>query len=299
MSQVALRPRRSALYMPASNEKAVAKAKTLACDVVILDLEDAVAPDEKPGARDKALKAVLDDDFGDRELVVRINGLDTPWGLDDLQALRRAPPDAVLVPKVSSADDVRACHALVEALPPATQLWVMIETARSIFRLEEIADAAAGTRLSAFVLGTNDLAKETGCRLAPGRAALAGYLGLAVAAARLGGLTVLDGVYNDLENLAGLEAECRQGLEFGFDGKTLIHPNQLDVANATFTPSPDEVAFAREVIAAFSLPENAKRGALRVAGRMVERLHLAQSHRMVAIADVLDASARNQGKVSS
>jgi len=183
----------------------------------------------------------------------------------------------VLVPKVAGGADVARYDAFLAAAPQTTRLWAMIETARSLFRLEEIADAAAGTRLSAWVMGTNDLAKETVAQIRPGRAAFLGALGLAVAAARMARLTVLDGVFNGLEDDAGLEAECRQALEFGFDGKTLIHPRQVEIANRVFSPAPDEVAFARAVIAAFAEPQNAGKGALRVDGRMAERLHLAQA----------------------
>ena len=283
------RPRRSVLYMPASNARAIEKARDLPCDVVILDLEDAVAPDQKNLARDQACAAVAAGGFGRRELVVRVNGLDTPWGEQDLKAVAAAAPDAVLVPKVDSAADVARYDALLRAAPPTTHLWAMIETTRSLFRLEEIADAASRTRLSAWVMGTNDLAKETGAQIRPGRAAFLGALGLAVAAARMARLTILDGVFNGLEDDVGLEAECRQALEFGFDGKTLIHPRQVEIANRVFSPGDEEVAFARAVIAAFAEPENAGKGALRVDGRMAERLHLDQSVKLVAVAEAIAA----------
>lgn len=286
VSEMEYKPVRSTLYMPASNPKAIAKARTLDCDAVILDLEDAVAPDEKADARARALEAVCEGGFGHREVVVRVNGLDTPWGRADLEAIAASPvePDAVLAPKISTADDVRAYDALLGSLPLRTRLWVMIETARSIFNLPDIADAARDTRLSAFVIGTNDLCKETHARLVAGRAALAPQLCLAVTAAKMAGLTIIDGVYNDLQNPPGLEAECRQALEFGFDGKTLIHPGQIEIANTVFSPTEAEITFATAVIDAFAKPENANVGVLRVEGKMVELLHLEQCRRLMAIA---------------
>ncbi len=280
----AVRPRRSALYMPASNARAVAKARELACDAVILDLEDAVAPEAKAAARTAAMEAVRAGGWGGREVVVRVNGLDTEWGADDLLAAAQAGPDAVLVPKVDDAAALRRYDAALSAAPASTALWAMIETGRSLHRLEEIAAAAADTRLAAFVMGTNDLAKELGWRLAPGRAPFAWALSAATAAARAHGLVALDGVFNGLDDEAGLAAECAQGVEWGFDGKTLIHPRQVEPCNRAFSPSPGELAHARAVIAAFDLPENAGKGAVRVDGRMAERLHLAQAHKMLAAA---------------
>ena len=289
MSDPLSRPRRSVLYMPASNTRAIEKARELPCDGVILDLEDAVAPDQKELARAQACAAVAAGGFGRREVIIRVNGLDTPWGEADLRAAAAAGPDAVLVPKVAGAADVARYDALLTGAPDRTRLWAMIETARSLFRLEEIAEAAASTRLSAWVMGTNDLAKETGAQIRPGRSAFAGALGLAVAAARMARLTILDGVFNGLEDDEGLEAECRAALEFGFDGKSLIHPRQVEIANAVFSPEAGEVAFARAVIAAFADPANAGRGALRVDGRMAERLHLDQSVKLVAVAEAISA----------
>ncbi|WP_340268023.1 HpcH/HpaI aldolase/citrate lyase family protein [Sphingobium mellinum] len=280
------KPVRSVLYMPASNAKALAKARSLDCDAVILDLEDAVAPDEKNDARTRALEAVREGGFGHREVVVRVNSLDTPWGRADMEAIAASPvaPDAVLAPKVSTTGDVRAYDALMGSLPAPTRLWIMIETARSIFNLADIADTAQGTRLAAFVMGTNDLCKETNARLVAGRASLVPQLSLAVTAAKMAGLTIIDGVYNDLQNISGLEAECRQALEFGFDGKTLIHPGQIEIANTVFSPTEAEISFANAVIEAFAKPENASSGALRVDGKMVELLHLEQCRKLVAIA---------------
>jgi citrate lyase subunit beta/citryl-CoA lyase len=277
------RPRRSALYMPASNAKAIEKARTLACDVVILDLEDAVAPEAKAMARDQAAEAVRAGGFGPREVVIRCNGLDTPWGADDLAAAARAGPDAVLVPKVDDAAGVAAYDAALKAAPAGTALWAMIETGRSLFRLDQIAAARTSTRMAGWVMGTNDLAKEMRARQTPGREPFHAALGLAVAAARAYDLVILDGVYNSIDDDAGLEAVCEQGVDFGFDGKTLIHPRQIEICNRVFSPSSGEVAFARAVIAAFALPENAGKGAIRVEGRMAELLHLAQAQRLVAV----------------
>lgn len=280
------RPRRSALYMPAANARAVEKARSLPCDVVILDLEDAVAPDAKAEARAMAVEAVRVGGFGSREVAIRVNGLDTPWGADDLQAVSAAGPAAVLAPKVSSPADVARYD---QALSGDTRLWVMIETCASLFRLDTIAAAAADTRLEAFVIGTNDLAKEMGCRLDVDRLPLLGGLGLAVAAARAHGLVILDGVYNEIADSEGLARQCRQGADFGFDGKTLIHPSQIEPANRAFSPEPDAVAWARAVVGAFDAPENADKGVLKLDGRMVERLHLAQARRTMATADAIAA----------
>ena len=286
------RPRRSALYMPASNAKAIDKARGLDCDVVILDLEDAVAPEAKEAARAQAVEAVKAGGFGRRELVIRVNGLDTPWGAEDLKAAAQAGPDAVLVPKVNGPEDVFAYNAALHAAPTTTALWAMIETGRAVFALEAIAAAAKSTRMTTWVMGTNDLAKETRARLTPGREPFWAALSLSVTAARIHGLVVLDGVHNGIEDEAGLEAVCQQGVDFGFDGKTLIHPKQIEICNRVFSPSQDEVAWSRAVIAAFALPENAGKGAIRVEGKMTELLHLAQAQRLVAVADAIAASTR-------
>jgi citrate lyase subunit beta/citryl-CoA lyase len=283
----AARPRRSVLYMPASNLKALDKARTLPADAVILDLEDAVAPEAKEIARAQAVEAVKAGGFGRREVVIRVNGLDTPWGAEDLKAAAAAGPDAILVPKVNSAADVAVYDAAISAAPAQTKLWAMIETCRSIFNLAEIAEAARTSRMSVWVMGTNDLAKEMRCRQTPGREPFHGPLSLSVAAARAHGLTILDGVYNDIDNEAGFEAACEQGVDFGFDGKTLIHPKQIDTCNRVFSPSEADVAFAKAVIAAFALPENAGKGAIRVEGRMAELLHLSQAERLVAVAGAI------------
>jgi citrate lyase subunit beta / citryl-CoA lyase len=281
------RPRRSALYMPASNGKAIDKARSLPCDIVILDLEDAVAPDAKAIARAQAVEAIRQGGFGRREMVIRCNGLDTPWGAEDLAAAAAAGPDAILAPKVNDAASVAAYDAAVAAAPASTQLWAMIETCRSILRLEEIAATAQTSRLTTWVMGLNDLAKEMGARQTPGREPFAAALALSLTAARAYGLGVLDGVYNDLDDEAGFETQCRQGVDFGFDGKTLIHPRQIETCNRIFSPSQGEVAHARAVVAAFALPQNADKGALRVEGRMVERLHLGQAQALIAMAETI------------
>lgn len=283
-----IRPRRSTLYLPASNPRAVEKARSLAADVVILDLEDSVAPDGKAEAREGAVAAVKAGGFGGREVVIRVNGLETPWGEDDLAAAAAAGPDAILVPKVASPDHLARYAA---ALPghPATRLWAMIETCAAMFALDEMGHASRNTGCEVWVIGFNDLVKEMRCRPGPERAPLLPSLALAVMAARAHGLAILDGVYNDIPDLPGLERECRQGADLGFDGKTLIHPTHLAAANTAFAPDPGEVAWARTVAAAFVSPENAGKGVLKVEGKMVERLHLMQAQRLIALADAIAA----------
>jgi len=273
-----IRPRRSALYLPASNARAIAKARELPADVIILDLEDAVAPDAKAEARAQAVAALGEGGFGTREMVVRVNGLNTEWGEADLAALAHGSPAAVLVPKIASASDLAAYRS---KLGGATPLWAMIETAASLFRLDDIAGANG---LEAFVMGTNDLAKETGARLGGLRLPFVGALGLAVAAARAHGIAILDGVFNDIRDEAGFVAEARQAVAFGFDGKTLIHPLQIEPCNIAFSPDSAEIAWARRILAAFEEPENASKGAIRVDGKMVERLHLHHARSVLAAA---------------
>lgn len=284
------RPRRSALYLPASNQKALAKARTLPADVIILDLEDAVAPDLKAEARAAAVAAVAEGGFGRRELVVRANALNTPWGAEDLAAISTAGPEAVLVPKVNSPQEVRAYDAALAAAPAHTRLWIMIETCACLPLLHDIAACAADTRLAGFVLGTNDLAKEMQAKLSRARTPFLPILTMAVAAARAHGLVVLDGVCNEFRDLDLFRAEAEQGLEFGFDGKTLIHPDQIAPCNAVFSPNAGEIAWARAIVAAFELPENAGKGAIKVDGKMVELLHLDQAKRTLAIAAAIDAA---------
>ncbi len=274
------RRRRTALYMPASNARAIAKARDLACDVVILDLEDAVAPDEKARAREQVVAEVRSGGFGDRELVVRINGLDTPWGADDAAAVGAIGADAVLVPKVSRVDDLAAVRTLLGAEGPP--VWAMIETCAGVLALPSLAAAAGPMRLAALVAGTNELAKERRCRPGVDRMPLVAALAGIVMAARAAGIAALDGVCNALDAPERLAAECAQGAMLGFDGKTLIHPAQLVAAHAAFGPSAEDLAWAHGVIAAFAVPENADKGAIRLDGQMVERLHLAEAEAMVA-----------------
>lgn len=279
-----LRPRRSVLYLPASNPKALAKARTLAADVLVLDLEDAVAPESKVEARAAAVAAIAEGGFGRREVVIRVNAFGTEWAEDDLAAVAKAGPDAVLVPKVSNADDVRAYDAAIANAPARTRLWIMVEACALIPRLGEVAALASSTRLAAFAMGTNDLAKEMRAQLRPGRAPFLPILSATVCAARAHGLLVFDGVSNEFKDMDVVRAECDQGLEFGFDGKCLIHPDQVETCNAVFTPSAAEVAWAQAVVAAFALPENAGKGAIRVEGKMAELLHRDQAQRLLAIA---------------
>ena len=287
-----LRPRRSALYLPASNPKAIAKARTLSADIVILDLEDAVAPDMKAEARAAAVAAVREGGFGTAEVAIRANGLDTEWGATDLAAIvesgiAQSGAHAVLVPKVSSPEDIARYNDALAAAPEALQLWAMIETCGSVLRLDALGAMAASTRLSLWVMGTNDLAKEMRARLRPDRAPFLPMLGMAVAAARAHGLTILDGVCNEFRDLSVFRTEAAQGLLYGFDGKSLIHPDQIEPCNAVFSPSKADLAWAAGVIAAFALPENAGKGAIKVDGKMTELLHLEEAHRLITMAEMI------------
>ncbi len=281
---ISARPRRSALYLPASNAKAIEKARSLDCDVVILDLEDAVAPDAKDEARARAVEAVAAGGFGGRELVVRANGLDTPWGAADLAALAGSQLDAVLVPKVSDPGDLAAYR---RALGQAVPIWAMIETCAAILRLDVLGAASAEEGVEVWVMGSNDLAKEMRCPLTPERPALLVALSLSLMAARAHGRTILDGVFNDIADADGLSRQCDQGVALGFDGKTLIHPSQIEAANRAFSPPLREVERARGVVAAFEAPENAAKGVLKVDGRMVERLHYSEAQRLIAVAEAI------------
>ena len=289
-----IRPRRSVLYMPGSNARALDKAKTLPADGVILDLEDSVAPDAKEAAREQVVGAVKAGGFGAREVFIRINGVDTPWHADDLSAAAHAAPDIILVPKVSSSDTLELIgrRMLDMGTNHKTRVWAMIETPLAIFNILEIAAAArdSETRLSGFVMGTNDLAKDTRARLVPGRAPMLAWLSMCVAAARIHGIDILDGVYNDIGNPDGFAKECAQGVDLGFDGKTLIHPSQIEPCNTAFSPSPADVEQARKMIAAFDLPENKGKGVVSIDGRMVERLHADMARRTVAIAEAIARS---------
>ena len=288
-----IRPRRSVLYVPGSNNRMIEKARTLPVDAVILDLEDSVAPEGKEAARSQVMEAVAAGAFGPREVIVRMNALDTAWWLDDLNAAAKAKPDAVLVPKVSSPQHLEdVAERLVDiSADHRIRIWAMMETPLAILYAREIAAAAKDieTRLDAFVMGINDLAKETRAKILPGREPMRLWLMNCVAAARAYGLVVLDGVYNDLHDAEGFARECADARDMGFDGKTLIHPNQIASCNAVFAPSAEEVAQAKTIIAAFDAPENAGKGVIAIDGRMVERLHAVMARRTVAIAESIAA----------
>jgi len=288
-----IRPRRSVLYMPGSNARAIEKARTLPVDAVILDLEDSVAPDAKVTARQQVVEAVRAGGFGYREVFVRVNATDTEWGSDDLTAAAAAAPDVILVPKISTPGQVELIgqRLLDTHTDLHTRLWAMIETPLAVLNAPAIAACAkdSETRLSGLVMGTNDLAKETRARIVPGRAPMAPWLTGCVAAARIYGVDILDGVYNDIGDAEGFAVECAEARDMGFDGKTLIHPSQIGPCNAAFSPSPEEVAEARKIIDAFMLPENRDKGVISLDGRMVERMHAEMAQRIVAIANAIAA----------
>jgi citrate lyase subunit beta/citryl-CoA lyase len=283
------RPRRSVLYVPGNNERALDKARTLPVDGLILDLEDAVGPDHKAAARANACAAAASGGYGAREVTIRVNGRGTAWHDDDLAAACAAGPDGIVVPKVDSADEVRELVAAMErhGAPERTMLWAMVETPRAVLGVGEIASAAP--RLAVLVMGTNDLVKELGARHVPGREPLLTSLSLALLAARRSGVAVLDGVYNDVRDLDGFEAECRQGRDLGFDGKTLIHPGQVGPSNAAFAPSADEVQEAHEVVAAWEAGQGT--GVVTHRGRMVENLHVETARKVIAT----DEAIRGRG----
>jgi citrate lyase subunit beta/citryl-CoA lyase len=286
-----IRPRRSVLYMPGSNARAIEKARTLPADAVILDLEDSVAPEAKGAARQQVVDAVKAGGFGAREVIVRVNGLDTPWHVDDVTAAAHAAPDAILVPKISTPQQLEALgqRLLDMRADLRTRIWAMIETPIAIFNILSLAKEAddSESRLDAFVMGTNDLAKDTRARIVPGRAPMVPWLMQCIAAVRVYGVDIIDGVYNDLGNAEGFARECGEARDMGFDGKTLIHPNQIEACNTAFSPSADDVAQAQKIIAAFDLPENKNKGVVAIDGRMVERLHAEMARRTVAIAQAI------------
>ncbi|MEE2921900.1 CoA ester lyase [Hyphomonas sp.] len=285
------RPRRSCLYMPGANERALEKAKSLPADTVLMDLEDAVAPDAKDTARETIRAAVTGGGYGPREIVVRMNGLDTEWGQADLKMAVEAGADALLAPKVIDGSDIdRLNDAMSRAGAPAEMgLWVMIEMPKAILNIQDIAEAVGRTRLTTFVMGTNDLAKEYRARMTPDRLAFQTALQMTIIAARAYGITAIDGVFNDIKDEQGLIDECEQGRDLGFDGKTLIHPSQLETANRVFAPSPHDVEHAQAVIAAFADPENAGKGVLKVNGKMTELLHLDEARRTVSMDEAIRA----------
>jgi citrate lyase subunit beta / citryl-CoA lyase len=286
-----IRPRRSVLYMPGSNERAHEKARKLAADALIFDLEDSISPDGKDSARASAVKSIKAGGFRGHEIVLRINALGTQWYKQDLTAVVAAQPDAVLVPKVESPGDVmRAAKDLREAgVRDHVRLWAMMETPLAVLNADSVLRTAAdpASRLAVAVIGTNDLAKEIRARVRPGRAALVPHLAICVAAARAHGVEILDGVCNDFSDLAAFRAECEQARDLGMDGKTLIHPSQIEPCNEAFTPAEDEIEWAFKVLAAFSKAENVGKGVLQIDGGMVERLHADMARRIVAVAKVI------------
>jgi citrate lyase subunit beta/citryl-CoA lyase len=281
------RPRRSVLYMPGANERALEKAKGIPADSLILDLEDAVAPDAKRAARERVCTAAGSGDYGSRELTIRVNGLDTDWFAGDIRAVAQARPAGVVVPKVSSAADVHVVEKALEAggADEHTAIWAMLETPAAMFAAREIAGASA--RLTVLVMGTNDLAKELHAEHVPGRAPLLTGLGLALLAARAEGKVILDGVYNDVQDIPGLEAECRQGRELGFDGKTLIHPGQVEPCNRVFAPTAAQIEQSRAVLAAWEQARAAGLGVATVNGRLIENLHVETARRILAVAEAI------------
>jgi citrate lyase subunit beta/citryl-CoA lyase len=273
--------------MPGANERALEKARTLPADALILDLEDSVAPDAKKDARERVAAAVAGGGYGHRELTIRVNAPGTPWHDDDLRAAAQAGPDAVVVPKVDDPRTVREVAAALEAAgaPDRTAIWAMIETPAAMFDARAV--AAASERLTVLVLGTNDLVKELHAEHVPGRAPLLPALGMALLAARATGRAVLDGVYNDVRNLEGFEAEARQARQLGFDGKTLIHPAQVEPCNRVFAPAAEDVERSRRIIAAFEEATSQGRGVVTVDGRMIENLHVEEARRVLALAEAV------------
>lgn len=290
-----IRPRRSVLFMPGSNARALEKGGDLLADGLVLDLEDSVAPSAKANAREQIAEAVRARGFGTREVLIRINALDTPWCHDDIAMAAQARPDGILVPKVSSVADLNSVAERLASSGAANSLsiWAIIETARAVSCAEQLAATArdSNTRLAGFVFGPNDLSRETRIKMVPGRATMIPVITHCILAARAHGIEILDGPYSDFSNSEGFAAECRQARDLGFDGKTLIHPGQIDACNAIFTPRAQEIARARRIIAAFELSESAAHGAIQLDGSMVERLHAEMAKRTIAIADAIAAMA--------
>jgi citrate lyase beta subunit len=282
-----IQPHRSVLYMPGSRPRALDKARSLPADALILDLEDAVLPAEKPRARELVSEALRAGGYGGRRLVVRINALDTEWGRADLAASAAALPDAILLPKVETPDDIRAAAALLDGAPASVRLWAMMETPRAILNAGTI--AASHPRLEGFVMGTNDLAKDLGAAQTADRMALVPSLAICLLAARAEGLIAIDGVHNAFRDLEGLRAACIQGRDLGFDGKTLVHPDQIEVANAIFAPTPEEIARAEAQVDAFEAATARGEGVAVLDGRIVENLHVAMARRLLARAEAIAA----------
>ena len=293
MNSETYRPRRSVLYMPASNERALAKIASLACDAVIIDLEDGVAPADKVSARDRVADVLAARPQRRCEMVVRINPLSSEWGIDDLLAVAKAEPDGVLLPKIVIPRDILEAGDLLDdnLASDTVKLWAMIETPKALLNIGAIAELGRdpASRLACFVAGTNDLVKATGILATPDRRYLMPWLVQLVLAARAGGLDVIDGVANDFRDLDGFARECAEAAAMGFDGKSLIHPAQIEPANRTFSPTPEALARARAIRDAFALPENAGKGIIALDGRMVELLHLAQAEKLLAKAAIIGA----------
>lgn len=288
---VTVRPRRSVLYMPGSNTRALEKGRSLGADAIIMDLEDAVSPDAKGQARDQVLAALAEGGYGARELVIRVNGLMTPWGVDDLVAAATSGAHAVLLPKVGGADVVEQAIALMEAngAPDDLAVWCMMETPLGMLHAEEVAGAHA--RVACLVMGTSDLAKDLHAAHTRERLPMLTSLSLCLLAARAHDIAIVDGVHLDLADDDGFAYSCRQGLEMGFDGKTLIHPKTIDVANQVFAPSADAVAWAKRIIEAHGEATAAGQGVVLVDGQLIENLHVEAAHRLVSLADVIAAAA--------
>ena len=286
MSQT-VRPRRSVLYMPGANTRALEKARTLPADALIFDLEDAVAPEAKEAARTNVVLAAESRAYGKREIAIRCNGLGTPWGEADIEAIAKSGADAILVPKVESATQVTQVVSLLDTAGAPTDMavWAMMETPKGILRAEEI--AGSHPRLGLFVMGTNDLVKDMRARHTPMRLPMITALGIGMLAARAHGLAILDGVYNDIQDTAGFRAVCQQGLEMGFDGKTLIHPSQVEPCNEIFAPSAAELEMAGKIVAAFKAAQAEGKGVVTVDGRMIENLHVEQAERALALASAI------------
>ena len=280
------RPRRSVLYMPAANQRALEKAKDIPADALIFDLEDAVAPDSKELAREQACNAAASSDYGNRELTIRCNGLDTPWGREDILAAAGAAPSAVVIPKVDGPEYLAEVSEVLDegGAPAATEIWAMVETPAGILCVDQIAQFE---RTAVLVMGTNDMAKELRASITQDRHALLPYLAMCLLAARAADVGILDGVYNDIKNEEGFEQVCRQGAEMGFDGKTLIHPSQVAPTNESFSPSLDELDFHQRVIEEFEAAQNEGRGVLTVDGKMIENLHVDEARRAIAMAQVI------------
>ena len=285
----AVRPRRTALYLPADNARAIEKARTADCDVVILDLEDMVAPDAKPQARTAAAEAVRIGGFGERELVIRANGLDTPWGTEDIALAASLETCTVLLPKISSAGELEQARTIAGN---TSRLWTMIETCRAIMRLDQIGEASREMGVDAWVIGSSDLAKDMHCANDAERSGLIAALSMSIIGARAHGLAILDGVFTDLTDAAGLARQCAQAAALGFDGKTVVHPNQLAPANAAFTPDEASVTWAYAVVAAFNAESNRGQAVVKVEGRLVERPHLEYAMHLVRIAEAIAALNR-------